>query len=154
VLVVWEPNIGIELLVDVPKSDGLGASWDPVVELVVPSPPKMLMLVGNVAGDVTVLSAGLVWLPKPPKNELGVAAGAAALMDEETLKRLDTAEVVVVVVALLPVDAPVTPKYDKDGGWLLKLNLEAGSVGSAGLVSAGVLPNENGNVEVEGFVGA
>ena len=36
-----------------------------------PSPPNMLVLVGK---EVGALSAGLAWLPKPPKNE--VATGA------------------------------------------------------------------------------
>ena len=157
-MVVCEPKIGNELPADVPKSDGLGASCEPAVELLA---PKMLVVVA----DEAVVSAGLVWLPKPPKKEVEVAAaGAAVAVVVEPPKRLGTVELVVTagVVALLAADAP--PKNDRDGvlwkptlgaGWLavVKLNLAAG--GSAGLAgSAGLLPNENGSAEVEGVVGA
>lgn len=162
VVVDCEPNIGSVLLVDVPKSDGFGASCEPVVVVLVPRPPKMLVLVDKVeevdaAG--TLISAGLVWLPKPPKKEVDVVVVAAGAADDAP-KRLGTAGVVVVaVVVALLVDVLAPPKNDKDGVawkltlgavWPVKLNLAAGSAGfsvdSAGLL--GVAPKVNGNVEV------
>lgn len=149
----------IELVVDEPKSDGLGASCEPVVEL--DRPPKMLLLVGKVV-EVDVVSVGL---PKPPKKDVDGAGAVAVAVDEP--KRLGTVELEIAAadaVVEVPVDAAPLPKNDKDGvlwklfplaaGWLPeKLNLATGSVLvlSAVVVSAAGLlaPKVNGcKVEV------